>query len=78
MTGGAVGHAQRRSDTLIACAVLLLLIAGWTENLAGGKLAGLWAFSSALFAGRHAQAPPEAGPLRKGAYSASSLPAAST
>jgi hypothetical protein len=54
MRGDALARARRRSDTLIAWAVLILLIAGWTEGFGASKLASLWALSSSFISGRHA------------------------
>src|SRR5262245_53040568 len=33
MMGGASGHRERRGDTLIAAAVLVVLVAGWVQGL---------------------------------------------
>ena len=75
---GAQGQPRAGlGDTLIAAAVLLVLIAGWTEGLGSARLERLWALASSFVSG-----PPQLrsdnGPLRNGVYSASSLPAAST
>ena len=76
MTGAAC--RARRSDTLVAAAVLILLLAGWLHGLGVSGLHLLWTLRSQLVSAEPAQLPFAAGSLRKGAYSASSLPAAST
>ena len=76
MTGAAC--RARRSDTLVAAAVLILLLAGWLHGLGASGLQLLSTLRSQLVSAEPAQVPLAAGPLRKGAYSASSLPAAST
>jgi hypothetical protein len=57
MTGDASVGGQRLGDTLIAAAVLLLLIVGWLQGLAGAELERLWALRSYLVASAHASGP---------------------
>ena len=78
MTDEASLAGERLSDTLIAAAILILLIVGWVQGLGGAELERLWALRTYLVSTRTLQVRFDRGPLRKGAYSASSLPAAST
>jgi hypothetical protein len=58
MLGGASGRRdERRGDTVIAAAVLVLLLVGWIEGLGAAKLEMLWALRSYLVANAHASAP---------------------
>jgi hypothetical protein len=57
MMGGASGRRERRGDTLIAAAVLLLLVAGWVQGLSIAKFDVLWALRSYLVTNAHASGP---------------------
>jgi hypothetical protein len=57
MRSGALGRRERRSDTLIAAAVLVLLVAGWVEGLSVARIEVLWALRSYLVANAHASGP---------------------
>ena len=57
MRSGALGRRERRSDTLIAAAVLVLLVAGWVEGLSVARIEVLWALRSYLVADAHASGP---------------------
>jgi len=54
MTGNAPAAGERLRDTLIATAVLILLIVGWVEGLGSAELEGLWALQSYLVSSAHA------------------------
>jgi len=77
MSAAATGQ-RRHADWLIATGVLLLLIAGWLSGLDRAKLARVWPLSGERGSLPAAQVWSDSGPLRNGANSASSLPAAST
>jgi hypothetical protein len=55
MTDGASVRRARRGDTLIASAVLFLLIAGWIGSLGSAKLEMLWALRIYFVIGQQAQ-----------------------
>jgi len=57
MTGNAPAAGERLSDTLIAAAVLILLIVGWVEGLGSAELQRLWALRSYLVTNAHASGP---------------------
>jgi hypothetical protein len=57
MTDDASVAGQRLSDTLIAAAVLVLLIVGWLQGLGAAELERLWALRSYLVASAHASGP---------------------
>jgi|SoiMethySBSTD1v2_1073268.scaffolds.fasta_scaffold1428162_2 hypothetical protein len=57
MRSGALGRRERRSDTLIAAAVLGLLVVGWVQGLSVARIEGLWALRSYLVANAHASGP---------------------
>ncbi|HEU0159526.1 MAG TPA: hypothetical protein VFR00_09430 [Hyphomicrobiaceae bacterium] len=54
MRSGALGRRERRSDTLIAAAVLALLVAGWVQGLSVARMEALWALRAMLVANAHA------------------------
>ena len=55
MTDGASARRAKRCDTLIASAVLILLIAGWIGSLGTANLDLIWALIGYLLPERHAQ-----------------------
>jgi hypothetical protein len=57
MRSGALGRRERRSDTLIAAAVLVLLVVGWAQGLGVARIEVLWALRSYLVANAHASGP---------------------
>ncbi|HEU0062846.1 MAG TPA: hypothetical protein VFR19_23415 [Hyphomicrobiaceae bacterium] len=54
MTGNAPAAGERLSDTLVATAVLILLIVGWVEGLGSAELERLWALRTYLVSNAHA------------------------
>jgi hypothetical protein len=48
--------SERLSDTLIAAAVLILLV-GWVQGLGGAELERLWALQTYLVSNAHASGP---------------------
>jgi len=57
MTDDASVASERLSDTLIAAAVLILLIVGWVQGLGGADLERLWALRTDLVSNAHASGP---------------------
>jgi hypothetical protein len=57
MTDDASVASERLSDTLIAAAVLILLIVGWVQGLGGAELERLWALRTYLVSNAHASGP---------------------
>jgi hypothetical protein len=55
MTDGASVRHARRGDTLIAWAVLLLLIAGWVGSLGSVQLERLWVLRTYIVSSQHTQ-----------------------
>ena len=57
MTDEASLGGERLSDTLIAAAVLILLIVGWVQGLGSAELERLWALRTYLVPNAHALGP---------------------
>ena len=57
MRSGALGRRERRCDTLVAAAVLVLLVAGWVQGLSVARIEVLWVLRSYLVANAHASGP---------------------
>jgi hypothetical protein len=57
MTDDASVGGERLSDTLIAAAVLVLLIVGWVQGLGAAELERLWALRTYLVSNAHASGP---------------------
>src|SRR5262245_51144031 len=57
MMGGAPGRRERRGDTLIAAAVLLVLVVGWVQGLSITKPEVLWALRFFSVTNAHASGP---------------------
>ena len=57
MTDDASVASERLSDTLIAAAVLILLIVGWVQGLGGAELERLWVLRTDLVSNAHASGP---------------------